>query len=513
MNHKKERILAIAAQQKDKDKLYLVFLTIVYPLLVIAFIGGILSVLTNCQAKPAKAEKSKSGVHEIVLKSISILPDLSSIPAGMVSSFSANGIYSDDSVLDISDQVQWFSGNEAVSVVDANGVASGLIPGHATISASLDGVVSNAVDLTVTTPILASISVSPLSANLQMGLSLQFTASGIMTDGSVAILDNLSWASGDSSIAMVDVSGLVTGVNTGTTYVAASMSGVTSNMAAITILLPQTAPVANAGGGKNASTGSLVTLDGSASYDVNGDPLVYTWSAVSVPAGSLAALSSSGIVHPTFIADVTGTYIWSLVVNDGFVDSLPSTVAIAVYPACGSPLVISQIYGGGGNSGATYNQDFIELHNRSVDSADTGAWSLQYASAAGTSWTLVNLSGVIAPGGYYLIGLAGGANGVALPAPDFTGTVNMAASSGKVALVNSQAAITSCGQSGVLDLAGYGTANCWEGTAAAGSPSATASLTRNNAACDDTNNNVSDFTVGAPQPRNSLSPVYFCGCL
>src|SRR4051812_5850515 len=66
-------------------------------------------------------------------------------------------------------------------------------------------------------------------------------------------------------------------------------------------------------------------------------------------------------------------------------------------------IVISQIYGGGGNSGATYKNDFIELYNRSASPVTVTGWSVQYASSAGTSWQVTNLSGTIQPGGYYLI--------------------------------------------------------------------------------------------------------------
>ena len=89
-----------------------------------------------------------------------------------------------------------------------------------------------------------------------------------------------------------------------------------------------TTPTANAGPNQNVRTGSKVTLDGSGS-DPNGDPLTYAWSFMQRPAGSTATLSSAVITRPTFTADVDGTYIVSLVVNDGATNSLPDTVSIA----------------------------------------------------------------------------------------------------------------------------------------------------------------------------------------
>ena len=66
-------------------------------------------------------------------------------------------------------------------------------------------------------------------------------------------------------------------------------------------------------------------------------------------------------------------------------------------------VVISQVYGGGGNTGATYKNDFIEIFNNGNTSVSLTGWSVQYASSTGTSWTVTNLSGIINPGQYYLI--------------------------------------------------------------------------------------------------------------
>jgi len=89
-----------------------------------------------------------------------------------------------------------------------------------------------------------------------------------------------------------------------------------------------TPPVANAGVTQNVSVGSLVTLDGSGSRDVNNQSLTYLWQMTTTPAGSLAALSSSTNAKPTFTADIAGTYTITLVVNDGKANSTVSTVSV-----------------------------------------------------------------------------------------------------------------------------------------------------------------------------------------
>ena len=91
-------------------------------------------------------------------------------------------------------------------------------------------------------------------------------------------------------------------------------------------------PVANAGPDQTVFVTQAVTLDGSASSDIEGDPLTYQWSFVSRPGGSTAALSSPTAVNPSFTADKAGTYTVQLIVNDGTLDSAPDTVNIVAQP-------------------------------------------------------------------------------------------------------------------------------------------------------------------------------------
>src|SRR4051794_25094185 len=121
-----------------------------------------------------------------------------------------------------------------------------------------------------------------------------------------------------------------------------------------------------------------------------------------------------------------------------------------------SSVVISEVYGGGGNSGAAVNKDFIELFNRGAADVDLTGWSVQYASATGTAYQSTALTGSIAAGGFYLVAESGGATGAALPTPDVTGTLALSAASGKVALVSGSVTALSCGTScssaaGVVD--------------------------------------------------------------
>ncbi|MCC8536621.1 lamin tail domain-containing protein [Xanthomonas axonopodis pv. poinsettiicola] len=175
-------------------------------------------------------------------------------------------------------------------------------------------------------------------------------------------------------------------------------------------------------------------------------------------------------------------------------------------------VVISQVYGGGGNSGATLRSDFVELHNTGTTTVSLDGWSVQYASAAGSSWQVTPLAGSVPAGGYYLVKQADGSGGsVALPTPDATGTLAMSGTAGKVALSNATAALSGSCPTGYADLVGYGgNASCAEGNAPTPAPSNTLAVLRGGDGCTDTDNNAADFATGAPTPRNSASAARLC---
>ncbi len=189
-----------------------------------------------------------------------------------------------------------------------------------------------------------------------------------------------------------------------------------------------------------------------------------------------------------------------------------TNIALTVAPPPPTHVVISQVYGGGGNAGAPYNRDFVELYNPHNVTFDLTGWSLQYTSATGDSWefTTQPLGGTIGPGEYLLVALASGATGAALPAPNISGSINMSATTGKVALVsNFDPLVGSCPivDPDLVDFVGYGTgANCAEGLNAP-APSNANAIFRKNGGATDTDNNASDFVAAAPNPRRTAPIV------
>lgn len=179
-------------------------------------------------------------------------------------------------------------------------------------------------------------------------------------------------------------------------------------------------------------------------------------------------------------------------------------------------VVISQVYGGGGNSGAKYTHDFIELFNRGSEAVTLKGYSLQYASATG-SFTATNTQVLaditIQPGKYYLIQQAKGNGGTdALPTPDQAPTafLSLGGSNGKIALVSNVDPITDVTDKEIVDFVGFGTSDEFEGYGPIAALSAVNSGQRKLKGCKDTNDNKNDFDVAAAALRNGQTAANVC---
>jgi predicted extracellular nuclease len=190
---------------------------------------------------------------------------------------------------------------------------------------------------------------------------------------------------------------------------------------------------------------------------------------------------------------------------------LGGVAAPAALAAPSADAVIAEVYGGGGNSGATLTNDFVELANHGTAATDLAGFSVQYlpgSPSASSTWQVTQLAGSVAPGGRYLVAEGKGSGGtVALPAPDATGAIAMSSTAGTVALVSGATALTCktaadcAADARIKDLVGFGTATVREGAPTA-APSNTASVARG-ASLADTDDNAADFAVGDPTPTNT----------
>lgn len=195
---------------------------------------------------------------------------------------------------------------------------------------------------------------------------------------------------------------------------------------------------------------------------------------------------------------------------------LAALLASLSFPVLAAPgnVVISQVYGGGGNAGAEYRQDFIEIFNRSGADVAIGGWTVQYASSAGTTWgkTEIPANTVLKAGQYYLIRQAQGGGGTKDVMGDASGNLALSGTAGKVALASNNANLSGAtpASSALVDLVGFGNSAGFE-NAPTRTLSNTTSASRIEGGCTDTDSNVDDFSVGAVAPRNSASPFKACG--
>jgi len=231
---------------------------------------------------------------------------------------------------------------------------------------------------------------------------------------------------------------------------------------------------------------------------VTGGPTVFTADPiVDLPAGSTCTLG----IQASAVTDLD---------TDDPPDAMASSFTASFQTAAAGPVpgsvVVSEVYGGGGNAGATLTNDFIELYNRTAAPIGLTGWSVQYASSAGSTWQVTPLTGSIPVGRNYLVQEAAGAGGTTpLPTPDATGSIAMSGTSGKVALVASTTPLTGACPAGgaIVDFVGYGTAATCAETAPTATLSNTTAALRKGGGTQDTNDNSADFEVGTPDPHAS----------
>lgn len=186
----------------------------------------------------------------------------------------------------------------------------------------------------------------------------------------------------------------------------------------------------------------------------------------------------------------------------------PAAKAIGAETLGRGPIVIYEAYGGGGNNGGVYKNDFIVLKNISTADVDVTGWTVQYASATGTFNSQVGLSGIIPAGGYVLIQAAEGSNKdqQELPPPDYVTSIAMGASNFKLLLSRNAVPVASSAMPSTLletypivDYLGAGTATAYLGAGAAPAGSNGTSIIRNTALADPyTGDNKADFTTHTP---------------
>jgi DNA/RNA endonuclease G (NUC1) len=439
-------------------------------------------------------------------------------------------------------------------------VSSGAGPGAKSLPVTITETSPNArtagtlISLTVNTPTpptgVGAANPSSVAAGGTSLLTVTVTPGTHPTGTGISVTGNLSSIGGSSTQAFSDsgadgdvtagdnifsFSATVSGSTTaGLKSIPTTINDAQSRSGGANIALTVTSPTSNPTG-TGTATPSSVAPGGGTLLKVTvtpGSGPTSTGIAVSSDLSSIGGSGSqqffdngsNGDVTPgdnifSFIATVgatttSGAKSLPFTISDAETRSGSGSIALTITVPAGA-VVITQVYGGGGNSGATLKNDFIEIFNRSSATIDLSGWSVQYASAAATTaWVKTSLNGTLAPGQYYLIQEAAGTGGsVDLPTPDAVGSIPMSGTNANIALVSNNVTLaTGCpaGNPQLIDLVGYGTAACYEGSAAAPGLGNTTADLRKRGGCKDTDDNVQDFIESSPSPRNKATTVHVC---
>src|SRR4029077_5998833 len=177
------------------------------------------------------------------LLSITVSPNPSSLPEGERGQLTAIGDFSDGSVQNLTQSATWSSSAPSVATVNSAGLASGLIVGCTTITA-VSGTVQGTTTLTVTSPVLASIAVTPTKSSIAAGNTQQLTATGTYSDGSLQNLTSTAaWSASAPSVATINAAGLASGLIVGSTTITA-VSGTVQGTTTLTVTSPVLASIA-----------------------------------------------------------------------------------------------------------------------------------------------------------------------------------------------------------------------------------------------------------------------------
>lgn len=258
-------------------------------------------------------------VTPATLSSITITPPNPSVSSGGSVQLSATGIFSDGSTQNMTGLLTYSSSNPLVATVNSSGMLQGLLPGSATITASL-GSVSATLSVTITAATLQGLNLGAGTVTVAAGVSTQLSATGSYSDGSTQDLSAVvSWSSSAPSVAAVDATGKVTGLGTGSATITATLGSVTGSVtvtvtpATIVSIAITPGSVTIAAGQSQVFTATATLTDGS-TLDVTtsvhwsvANPLLATISNALGTAGTLSSLTSGNSTVSASIGSVSGS--------------------------------------------------------------------------------------------------------------------------------------------------------------------------------------------------------------
>jgi uncharacterized protein YjdB len=375
----------------------------------VATVNG--SGLATSVAKGAATIKAKVGsvsgsasltVTASVLTSISIAPNPASIGIGATQQFSATGIYSNGTTQNLTGTAKWSSSAATVATVASGGLATGVAQGSATISAKQGGITASAT-LTVGSPLLTSISVTPATPSIAAGTTQQFTATGTYTDGSTQNLTGtVNWSSSATTVATIAAGGLATGTAAGTASITAT-SGSVSGSATLTVGPPSLVSIAVTPASPSFALGTTQQFTATGTY-TDGSTLnltsTVTWSTAN---SAIATINSQGLATSAALG-TTGVTATSGAISGSATLTVTAAVVVSIAVTPAVPTI---------SLGTT--QQFTATGTYTDGSTQAITDTVQWSSDAPTVATISN---------------AAGAQGLATSVGP--GTANVSATSGTV---------------------------------------------------------------------------------
>ena len=257
-----------------------------------------------------------------VLVNITVAPANPTVPVGQTQQFIATGTYSDNSTQNLTATVNWTSSVATKATIAASGLATTIAAGPTNITATLGGVTSNTAVLTVTTATLVSIAVTPVSASIAAGRTQQFTATGTYSDNSTQNLTTMvNWTSSVTTKATIAASGLAATIAAGPTNITATLGGVTSNTAVLTV-----------------TTAALVSI-------------AVTPANPSVAQGLKQQFIATGTYSDGTTQNLTTTASWTS--TDLSKATIGTATGLAIGTGIGSSTITANVGGAGGVNGST----------------------------------------------------------------------------------------------------------------------------------------------------------------